>query len=98
MAVEQMITGNEPGEVDNRMSVSTSDERWAEQINNWEDGEEYEATVRLRQISPGEFEVVEFTSEEVEEEPAEVAETPKKAKGAVSRNPAIIALIGARKK
>lgn len=70
----------EPGELDNRLSV-IPDQFPA--VKGWKDGETYELSelgegVKLRQISPGEFEVmappggkVATDVEEEEEEPAE---------------------------
>lgn len=50
-------TGDEPGAVENRLSLDPNDERWPA-IADWEDGKEYTFTnVKVRQISAGEFEV-----------------------------------------
>lgn len=59
-ANEGAVEPEEPGAVDNRMSLVPSD---FPAIEEWEDGEEYELSelgegVKLRQISPGEFEVI----------------------------------------
>lgn len=74
-AVASMEAGNttpDPGAVDNRLSLDPGDPRWAKQIKDWEDGTDYTLKVKLRQISPGEFEVVGLG--EVEDEAADVAE------------------------
>lgn len=52
--------GPEPGELDNRLSLTPSQ---FPAVKGWKDGETYELSdlgegVKLRQISPGEFEVV----------------------------------------
>ena len=49
--------GAEPGAVDNRLSLDPSDKRFKAVIGDWTDGEEYDITVHVRQISPGEYEV-----------------------------------------
>lgn len=76
--------GGEPGAVENRLSLNPSDDKWPE-VANWEDGETYIFTnVKVRQISAGEFEVLEATpGGEQEENPgadesgvAEEAEAP----------------------
>jgi hypothetical protein len=53
--------GIEPGTVDNRLSLDPSDERWSKAVDSWEDGEEYELTLSVKQISPGEYEVISAT-------------------------------------
>jgi hypothetical protein len=51
--------GLDAGEVENRLSLNPNDERWADELLGWEDGAEYVlANVRVIQISPGEFEVL----------------------------------------
>lgn len=56
----QLKNAEEPGAVDNRLSLNPDA---FPVIKEWEDGEEYALTdlpagTKLRQISPGEFEVV----------------------------------------
>lgn len=53
----------DPGAVDNRLSLDPNDPNWKETISDWEDGEDYTVTVTMRQISPGEYEVTGLTSE-----------------------------------
>lgn len=55
-----MMNQDEPGAVDNRLSLSPAE---FEVIQEWKDGETYSLSqlgrdVKLRQISPGEFEVI----------------------------------------
>ncbi len=53
----------EPGAVDNRLSLIPKEFG----VEDWEDGKTYDISLKVRQISPGEFEVVERTDTEVEE-------------------------------
>jgi len=79
--------GTDPGAVDNRLSLDPSHPDWKDEIEDWEDGEEYDLKVKVRQLSPGEFEVLEVkpqgdeesSDEEGEDEDAE--EEPVKGKG-----------------
>lgn len=84
--------GDEPGETDNRLSLIPSD---FPAIEGWEDGEEYSLTdlpkgTKLRQISPGEFEVIppmpaaEDAAED-EEEPKKSAPVAGKPRAAMAR-------------
>jgi hypothetical protein len=86
-----MMTDNEPGAVDNRLSLDPNNPSWSDAIANWEDGKEYSVEVRLRQMSPGEFEVLEFTADSGEEEPSgtESEELSKGATGGGGSNPAV---------
>lgn len=87
--------GDEPGAVGNRLSLDPNDDRWSSTVGEWADGETYNLNMKVRQISPGEFEVVSAKpteSEPADEPPAEEEEeappvTPRR-KGAYS-NPAI---------
>ena len=100
MATEQTPTGNEPGELDSRLTLNPNDERWSDSIEDWEDDKEYSMTVKARQISPGEFEVLDITDAEAYEEPAEEeAEEPAKPANPskTNKNPAVNALINSRK-
>ncbi len=59
-ANEGSVTPEEPGAVDNRLSITPSD---FPAVADWEDGQSYDISelgegVQLRQISPGEFEVM----------------------------------------
>jgi len=67
---------DEPGAVENRLSLDPTNDAWADTIGNWDDGEEYTVEVKVRQISPGEFEVLEATPKEEAEEEEQPA--PKK--------------------
>ena len=49
--------------MDNRLSLDPNDERFAF-ASEWRDGAEYSVELRVRQISPGEFEVVSGEGEE----------------------------------
>lgn len=62
-------TMDEAGAQDNRMSLDPSNPQWKDTVGSWEDGKTYTMTVTLRQISPGEFEVLKAQAEN--ESPAE---------------------------
>lgn len=47
--------------IDNRLSLDPSDDRWKGYVDEWQDGETYTVTLKVSQISPGEFEVMEMT-------------------------------------
>lgn len=56
-------TAQEPGEVENRLSLNPNDPDFVDTIGDWEDGNEYTlSNVKVRQISPGEFEVLSVDS------------------------------------
>lgn len=93
---EGVTEPEEPGAVDNRLSLVPSD---FPVIQEWEDGQEYSlselgADVKIRQISPGEFEVMPPATAAPAEEEAEVAAAPaaRPGRGAGYRNPAVAAL------
>ena len=82
--------GPEPGASDNLLSLNLKD---FPMIKDWEDGETYELSdlegAQLRQISPGEFEVVPGPSEmEEDEDEKPVSPAPKKG----YKNPAVEAM------
>jgi hypothetical protein len=80
--------GTEAGAVSNRLSLDPSE---FPDTQNWEDGKEYTLTVKVNQISPGEFEVIEATADESPaEEAEEPAPMPMKGK---SKNPAVAGLM-----
>lgn len=98
----------EAGSYDNRLSLDPNDERWPF-VADWEDDEEYTVTLRIRQISPGEFEVLEAETEDYEEgeeentgdvktgkrvQKAKESESTKKPGGKGQPIPAILAIIG----
>lgn len=75
----------EAGLEDNRLSLDPNQPDWKDTLASWEDGGEYTVTAKIRQISPGEFQVVEMTpvaEEEVVEEEAETEPTSKSAAAA----------------
>jgi len=84
---------SDPGAVDNRLSLDPNNVDWADEIADWEDGSEYTLTIKVTQISPGEFEVNEVTPEaesesedtapEEEEEPMMKGKTGGKVNKAV---------------
>lgn len=93
MKVNSAVTsleGGDPaedaGEVENRLSLNVGE---FPMIGKWEDGKEYPLTAlkgaKLRQISPGEFEVV--SGVEAPEEAPAAEEPMRKSKGKV--NPAV---------
>lgn len=99
----------DPGAVDNRLSLDPSDERWSDALENWEDGEEYELTnVRIRQIGAGEFEIVSLEISESGEEPEDIEDqepeqgikAPKTAEAKKDKavrgvtNPAVLGMLG----
>jgi hypothetical protein len=59
----RVADGTDPGAEDNRLSLDPNNPDWKDAIADWEDGEEYTLTVKARQISPGEFAVIEVTPE-----------------------------------
>jgi len=60
---------DEAGASDNRLSLDPSDPRWKDILDKWQDGQSYEATIKINQVSPGEYEVEALQSES--ETPAE---------------------------
>lgn len=89
--------GIEPGTVDNRLSLDPSDTRWAKSVDSWEDGEEYELTLSVKQISPGEYEVMSATpSKETEssaEDAGETDESDDASTGSKSAKPGVQAIM-----
>lgn len=81
----------EPGEVSNRLSLDPS----AFPITQaWEDGKEYTLVVKVNQISPGEFEVLEATENGATEEAEPVEETEAMPMmNGKSKNPAVAGLM-----
>lgn len=83
----------EPGAVDNRLSLVPSD---FPVIEDWADGEEYDLSdlgsdTKLRQISPGEFEVIPGAATRKQAVDEEASPTPKRT-GRGYRNPAVEAM------
>ena len=84
--------GDDPGETDNRLSLVPSQ---FPAIEEWEDGEEYDLSqlpkgTKLRQISPGEFEVIPPTTAtssgpEEETEPKKTSPASGKPRAAMAR-------------
>lgn len=89
MESDAMGDSQEPGAVDNRLTLNPSD---FPQISKWKDGQTYSlddlGDVTLTQISPGEFEV--FATFEEEEPESEDVETPKKKDS--YKNPAVASM------
>lgn len=56
MAIEQ--TENLTNNV---LSLDPNDDRWSGPLQSWQDGAEYDVTLKIRQLSPGEFEVIKLT-------------------------------------
>lgn len=84
---------DEAGAQDNRLSLSPSDPKWSDFVGSWKDGQKYSLTVDVRQISPGEFEVIdaketEGTAEADDNAAEDTAESPAAKAGGYS-NPAI---------
>ena len=90
----------EPGAQDNRLSLDPNDPKFAFAAD-WEDGKEYNVNLKVRQISPGEFETIEGTegdpvegeAESTAEDSTETSEEPPTANG---RTPAIQEAIARR--
>lgn len=84
----------EPGALDNRLSLDPNDDRWSSTVSEWKDDGEYTVTLNVRQVSAGEYEVVDMESAEAVEEPEEEEEpeTPAPAKKG-GANPAVSAYI-----
>ena len=81
----------DPGAIENRLTVNPED---FPNILDWQDGRTYKITElgakQIRQISPGEFEVIAPMPEPEEPMPEEEEEAPRKRK---YRNPAVENLI-----
>lgn len=82
----------EAGAVDNRLSLVPSD---FPVIEDWQDGEEYDLSdlgsdTKLRQISPGEFEVVPGAA--TRQQAAKEEAAPVKKSGRGYKNPAVEAM------
>jgi hypothetical protein len=75
---------SDPGAVDNRLSLDPNNVDWADAIADWEDGSEYTLTVKVTQISPGEFEVNEVTPKAEEEDDATEEQEEPMMKGKTS--------------
>lgn len=103
-------TTGQAGELDNVLRISPGDHP---EIKDWEDGKNYRITDALiRQISPGEFELVgritvteagdgAQAQQEAETPPEDAGETGEEAPPeppAISTNPAINKLIASRKR
>lgn len=100
-----MHAGDDPGAVDNRLTIDPNG-NWGAKVTAWEDGEEYDVKLRIRQLAPGEFEVISLTSygdtEAPEPETEDAAEeealkTPEAKMSKAPRgmiNPAVQAMLG----
>lgn len=88
------MSQGEPGAVDNRLSLIPNEFG----VDGWEDGKTYEISLKVRQISPGEFEVIERTdSEEEEPEEAQTEGNPGDSEAMAEENypnPAVQRMIG----
>ena len=75
-------TADEPGAVDNRISINVNDVIFNPEVKDWKDGERYKLSdlgnVELMQIAPGEFEIVKSDEAEPTEEVSPAAETEEK--------------------
>lgn len=57
-----MATADDPGAYDNRMSLNPNDPKYKSTLAEWEDNQTYTfERVTVRQISPGEFQVISAT-------------------------------------
>jgi hypothetical protein len=94
------VTGQPPvqdegGSQDNRLSLNPTDDRWPF-VGSWEDGKNYTVTLKINQVSPGEFEVLSAESEG-SAEPGDTA-TEDKTEGAMPTrsgysNPAVAGMM-----
>ena len=66
--------GIDPGSIDNRLSLDPNNPEWVDTIAKWKDGEAYQITATVTQISPGEFEVTSIASESEPSEDEEGAD------------------------
>lgn len=48
---------DQAGAADNRLSINPNDDRWADVLAAWKDGQTYSVQLDISQVSPGEFEV-----------------------------------------
>jgi len=92
------INQEEPGSMDNTLSINPTDERFAPTVSQWQDGGVYKGvTVDLRQISPGKFEVTALSGgtpesgseEQPTEETAEQPTAPAAPAAPAGMNPAV---------
>lgn len=88
------VQGREPGSVDNRLSLDPSDPKWSDLIGSWKDGEEYDLKLKVSQISPGEFEVMDVNDEGGEKSPDDEMGEGEDMGGSTSENPALKKLMG----
>lgn len=90
--------GREPGSIDNRLSLNPSDDKWADKIDSWADGEKYTVTATVTQISPGEFQVEDVTDAKPYEEgaidDADAGAEDGEAMNSTDGNPAMKKLMG----
>lgn len=95
MDIPDAGTGEEAGALDNRLSLNPNDPMWKDKVGEWEDGQEYNVTLKVRQISPGEFEVVGMEGGDAAEEAAEPADTVEGEEDPAGEgeNPAMMALM-----
>lgn len=117
MAINKGLTGgttmqaeDEAAADDNRLSLNPNDERWSEDLSGLADGGEATLTLRVRQVSPGEFQVLDMDAcepGEGNEEATEEVQTERPDVGAGGApmhqatrgltNPAIVAMMGRNK-
>jgi hypothetical protein len=91
--------GDEPGSVENRLSLDPNNDSWKDTVGEWEDGKTYSLTVKVTQISPGEFEVLEATPEaEPNDNAGEEQTEPAPSKSGGYPNPAVENLMASAKR
>lgn len=84
----------ESGALDNVLTLNPNDPRFEPALKNWKDDQEYQITGgRIRQVSPGQFEVIDLqfgdnTQMPVQDETAQRAVEKSPPKGSYS-NPAV---------
>ena len=95
------MPSQDPGEIQNRLSLDPSNPNWRDFVGSWEDGQEYTLTVKVRQVSPGEFEVTSATPQETPtEDTGETGETMNEGGseyGGGDMNPAVAKMMAGKK-
>lgn len=86
----------EAGAIENRLSLNPNDPQNSA-VKDWQDGQRYNVSGEVEQISPGEFKVLSITGERSAESPPvppEEEEMPPSSGGDRYPNPAVSRLMG----
>lgn len=91
---------DEAGATDNQLQLDPNDPRWKSAVGNWEDGKTYEfSSLKVRQISPGVFEVTDAVpgaeSEGTQEDTTDASESaePSEPSDSGYQNPAVAGMM-----